>query len=1167
MTVTGQISTINPPQTRIPQLLEHLPLPVYACDAGGGIIFYNEKAIQLWGRLPEPSQTDPEFWTPFRLYSETGSPISYQQSPMALAFQQRDYLRNGSFSFQRDRGPLVHLSVDISPIFEEGQFAGTVTILANRTESVETDRAVRSSEERYRTLLQSIDTGFCLLQMIFDDQDRPIDYLYLEANPAFEQQTGIINPVGRTIRELVPGIEQFWVETYGRVALTGKSIHFTDRAEALDRWFDVFAFRFGDPAERKVALLFTDITVRHRTEERLAYQLRLTETIATRAAEALFLMDAQGRVTFMNPAAEEMFGWSSTELVGEILHEFVHHHREDGTPFPLSECPLARVMTSGESVQAYEDLFFKRDGTRVWVRCSNAPVFANGSISGAVLVVSDITQRRAVEQQLRSSEARYRELFTSITEGFCVLEKVSSEPGEPIDFCYVEVNPAFAEQSGLPDVLGRTVRQVIPAEADHWIGVYDHVLQSGDSIRLEREVASLSRMLELYAYRIGGGTKAQVGILFRDVTDRKSVEEELRKQLRLTETITSGAGEALFLLDSEGRVSFLNPAAEAMFGWSRSEMTGLILHDVIHHKHADGTSFPVSSCRLISLMKSGRGVRGHDDTFFRRDGTPVLVRCSNEPVVEDGKIIGAVLVVADVTENKRQEEQLRRNHDTFYQLIQRNPFGIYVVDADFRLRQVSLGAQKVFSNVRPLLGRDFAEVLRTIWEEPFASQAVALFRHTLESGEPYSAPSTVERRQDIQVVEAYDWRIERVTLPDGRFGVVCYFYDLSERQQWEAALRVSEERFQLAARATNDAIWDWDLATDSLWWNEGIQTLFGYGSDQVINNANWWSEKVHPEDRDRIVGTLDQVLKHGQTYWRAEYRFRRDNGDYAHVFDCGYVMRDSAGAAVRMLGAMQDLTERKNAETALAQARQQLEQHAVNLEQTVAERTAKLRETVTELETLSYSISHDMRAPLRAMQGFSQALLEDYRTKLDQDGIAHLERISAAAQRLDLLIQDILLYTSVGRERLVLTPVALEPLIRETVKTYHPDQEQNVSILSPFPPVLGHQAFLSQILSNLLTNALKFVPRGQPPAVIIRSETIGDVVKIWVEDKGIGIAPHHLTRIFQVFGRVYGEKEYPGTGIGLAIVKRAVQKLGGDVGVESTLGQGSRFWFTLRKAD
>lgn len=123
--------------------------------------------------------------------------------------------------------------------------------------------------------------------------------------------------------------------------------------------------------------------------------------------------------------------------------------------------------------------------------------------------------------------------------------------------------------------------------------------------------------------------------------------------------------------------------------------------------------------------------------------------------------------------------------ETFRHLVDHSPFGIYVVDADFRLIQVSAGAQKVFENVRPLIGRDFAEVLRIIWPEPFASEAIGLFRHTLATGEPYHAPSTVEQRRDLAEVESYDWRIERLKLPDGRFGVVCHFYDLSERQRYE----------------------------------------------------------------------------------------------------------------------------------------------------------------------------------------------------------------------------------------------------------------------------------------------------------------------------------------------------------------------------------------------
>ena len=147
-------------------------------------------------------------------------------------------------------------------------------------------------------------------------------------------------------------------------------------------------------------------------------------------------------------------------------------------------------------------------------------------------------------------------------------------------------------------------------------------------------------------------------------------------------------------------------------------------------------------------------------------------------------------------ERNQAEAQLRRNHDTFFTLIQNAPFGLYVVDAQFRLRQVSTASQKVFSHIHPLIGRDFDEVLRLVWADPFASEAIGRFRHTLKTGEPYAAPSTSQPRQGSLEVESYDWKIERITLPDGEFGVVCYFYDITERNLVQEALRESEERYR-----------------------------------------------------------------------------------------------------------------------------------------------------------------------------------------------------------------------------------------------------------------------------------------------------------------------------------------------------------------------------------
>jgi PAS domain-containing protein len=180
-----------------------------------------------------------------------------------------------------------------------------------------------------------------------------------------------------------------------------------------------------------------------------------------------------------------------------------------------------------------------------------------------------------------------------------------------------------------------------------------------------------------------------------------------------------------------------------------------------------------------------------ETAFIHKKGHRVEVCVAGEPVIRDGEVVTVLCTAKDITDRNRTEHALRAAHDTFRHLVETSPFGVYAVDADFRLVQVSAGAQKVFKNVRPLLGRDFAEVMRIVWEEPFATEAIGRFRHTLETGEPFHSPRTIEHRHDIGEIESYDWKVERVTLPDGRLGVVCHFYDLSERQRYVGALRTS----------------------------------------------------------------------------------------------------------------------------------------------------------------------------------------------------------------------------------------------------------------------------------------------------------------------------------------------------------------------------------------
>jgi signal transduction histidine kinase len=280
-----------------------------------------------------------------------------------------------------------------------------------------------------------------------------------------------------------------------------------------------------------------------------------------------------------------------------------------------------------------------------------------------------------------------------------------------------------------------------------------------------------------------------------------------------------------------------------------------------------------------------------------------------------------------------------------------------------------------------------------------------------------------------------------------------------------------------------------------------------------------------------------------------------------------YIVKGQMPAAFQ-IRAIQYAIERKRLEQALHAAKSELARANHELESRVRERTAELQRSVAELEALSYSISHDLRAPLRAMQGFSDALLQNHHQQLDPEGQDFLKRISRASHRLDLLVQDVLTYSWTSKSEIELAPIDLNALIRDIIEGFPILQPPKalVTIHEPLPSVLGHPAFASQIIANLLTNAVKFTAPATTPAIHISSELDQGMVRLSIQDNGIGIDPSHFNRIFEIFGRVYPDKHYEGTGIGLAIAKKAVERLGGQIGVESTLGKGSRFWVTLRRA-
>jgi PAS domain S-box-containing protein len=377
--------------------------------------------------------------------------------------------------------------------------------------------------------------------------------------------------------------------------------------------------------------------------------------------------------------------------------------------------------------------------------------------------------------------------------------------------------------------------------------------------------------------------------------------------------------------------------------------------------------------------------------------------------------------------------------------------------------------------------------------------------------------------------------------------------EIERRRRIDRGLRASEERYR--------ALFDRNLAAMArtrrdgtvLECNPAMVRLLGYDSREEVLGTNARDFYAEPEDRERLVSGFVP----GDGVVDREVRFRRKSGEVIWVSMTFVELEDEGQPVFEAL--MIDVTDRKMASEQIR-----------GLNAALARQVAELAAVNRELDAFSYSISHDLRAPLRAMQGFADALLEDYGTALDATGHDYAQRIVAASRQMDALIQDLLAYSRLVRAEIKLDRVSLETVVDEACAALELEVKERggeIEVARPLDRVLAHRAVLGQIVTNLLSNAIKFTRADTPPRVRVRSERGPGRVRLWVEDNGIGIAPEHRERIFRAFERLHGAQQYPGTGIGLAIVQKGATRLGGAAGVDSDPGVGSRFWVELGEAE
>ncbi len=738
------------------------------------------------------------------------------------------------------------------------------------------------------------------------------------------------------------------------------------------------------------------------------------------------------------------------------------------------------------------------------------------------------------------------------------------------------------------EVIGQPITRIIPSELQaEEATILERVLR-GESIThyetvwLAWDGRRIPVSLAMSPIRDATGAIIGASKVARDITERKQAEAALRASEQFNLALLNSLPAHIAVLDAEGTILGVN---EPWLRFARENgdpaagrvSIGVKYLDICRRAMQAGDV--LAGQALTGLEALLRGEQNHFDLEYPCDSPEQARWFLMQAVKPPPAVGGAVVTHFDITGQKHADEALRESEQRFRTMADAMPQLAWMGHADGYIhwynrrwyeytgttpqQMEGWGWQSVHD---PLLLPGMMER----WKAAIASA------ETFEMEFPLRGADGQYRR----------FLTRSIPLKDDQGRVTQWFgtnTDVEESKRAEAALHELTQRLTYHVDNSPLAVIEWGPDMRLTRWSGEAERIFGWKAEEVLGKRMEDFRWIYTEDSPGVLG-VSAGLQDGTTPRRLSLnRNYRKDGSVAHCEWYNSSLLDGSGKLRSILSLVLDVTERMEAERALQEAQVKLQAHAAELETTVARRTAKLQETISDLEHFSYAITHDMRAPLRAMQGFASMLEEECGEVLTPPSREHIRRIKTAAVRLDWLITDSLNYGKVVRNQVTFEPVNLGKLIPEIVETYpnlQPD-EADIETAGPLPVVLGNPAALTQCFSNLLINAVKFAKAGTKPRIRIRAEGAKQaagsrepepargnqeppLVRIWVEDDGIGIAQECQERIFRLFQRATATHE--GTGIGLAIVRKVVERMGGRVGVESQEGQGSRFWVELRAA-
>ena len=680
-----------------------------------------------------------------------------------------------------------------------------------------------------------------------------------------------------------------------------------------------------------------------------------------------------------------------------------------------------------------------------------------------------------------------------------------------------------------PDGDGEQQMREALAATGHWRGEQLHLLRDGRQMPVELNVTTFRDTTR-------GGLLAVV----RDISARKRNEVQLAQ-----------SEERLRLAVEAGRMATWDwELAAGRLVWNEEQFRMLGLQPDADEPTYERWMSRVQAedqRRVRAAIDDAIAAGGAFHVEYRVTGSADATRWveARGRVDRDARTPRCYGVQLDITERVFAEAALRQNAQMFATIIEQAPGGVYVVDSQLQLLATNSEARPLFRHAEPVIGRSLAEVMDILWEPEAGRMWVDAFLHTLRSGERVENAHFAALRHDLQEPMVYRWETQRVTLPDGQHGVVCYFTDMTEQHRTEAVLRDNDQRIRLATEATSVGIWEWNLRTDRIRWDAQMFRMYGMPmtADGFIDYVDW-TRRVNAEDLRAQEELLQDLIANPGTGTR-EFRIRRaGDGQLRYIRAVETVQLDRDGVAAWVVGTNLDITDRRRDEQALRDADRRKDEFLATL-------------------------AHELRNPLAPMRSAVQIL---QLTRPDNPQLRWAtDVIDRQIRQMIHLIDDLMDVSRINQGKVDLRRerVSLASILQGAVETSRPlidENQHQLTVTMPPTPVMvdADVTRLSQVFLNLLNNAAKYTQRGG--CIELRVEQhAGDVV-VSVRDTGIGIPADSLPNIFGMFSQVEGalSRSHGGLGIGLFLVRRLVEMHGGTVAVASEgIGCGSVFTVCL----